>query len=129
MYEDLNRIIISSTSNHNPTWKQCSKSIKNATLLEFAGFKKTDIHPLWWYPAGGATLSERELPDFTDPEFGTAHCFKWLVPKAIEQIKGKSNFVLSDFSAYLILFGRWWDEGFDALALCLAIEKLIGGNK
>jgi len=55
-------------------------------------------------------------------------CFKRLVPKAIEQIKTKSNFVLSDFSAYILLFGRWLDEGFDALALCKAIEKLIDAN-
>ena len=109
----------------------------NKKLAEWAGFKRLPMgnkgfhferaeKVMNWMPPGGDSWwdSMPFLPNFAD---SLNACFEWLVPKAIEQIKTKSNFVLSDFSAYVLLFGRWLDEGFDALALCKAIEKLIDG--
>ncbi len=63
-------------------------------------------------------------------------CFKWLVPKAILTMCNKT---LTPFQAYQKLFDYWRKEpefiisGYSieepALALCLAIEKLIDGDK
>ena len=117
----------------------------NKKLLDLAGFKKANLHPLYWYPAGGASLSEEELPDFPN---SLDCCFKWLVPKLAERYNLDG----------VLLFIRWtiqresllersripggWDaeiwfrdrqniEGIwaatPALALCKAIEKLIDG--
>jgi len=57
-------------------------------------------------------------------------CFKWLVPKAISYLMGQKTF--DRRSAVKHLFEKWFEEYaqcFDfALALCLAIEKLIEGE-
>ena len=65
------------------------------------------------------------LPDF--PQSLDA-CFKWLVPKAIDIIMAEQG--CSSDLAYAILFKKWLQElELDmpnaALALCLAIKKLI----
>lgn len=61
-------------------------------------------------------------PDFTE---SLDACFKWLVPKYISILMES----VSEQTAYEMLFYKWLQEGFDALALCLAIEKLIDGGK
>jgi len=50
----------------------------NDKLLEFAGFRKDGE-----FRVVGPAPSHKVIPtpDFTDPELGIAHCFKWLVPK------------------------------------------------
>ena len=55
-------------------------------------------------------------------------CFKWLVPKAIDEIMAEQE--CSSDIAYAILFKKWLQEleliiPEAALALCLAISKLI----
>ena len=59
-------------------------------------------------------------------------CFKWLVPKVIDTLMAEQE--CSSDLAYAILFNRWLLElqliiPESALALCLAIEKLIDGEK
>ena len=64
------------------------------------------------------------LPDFTDPEWGIAHLFKWVVPKL---------YVLEfyTFGGRFCVTVEDGDHSFDsaedtlALALCYAVEKLI----
>ena len=61
------------------------------------------------------------VPDFTDPEFGIAYCFKWLVPKARKQLNDM------EFGRLLHLWLEQisWQGEEPALDLCKAIEKLI----
>lgn len=93
----------------------------NEKLLKFAGMAyATNDEP---------TITRYTItppPDFTDPIWGIAHCFKWLVPEAIKKIIAESGCDIK--LAYGLIF-RWWLEKLDptepALSLCLAIEKLI----
>lgn len=54
-------------------------------------------------------------------------CFEWLVPEAIKKIMAEQE--CGKELACEILFKKWQQEGFDAPALCKAIEKLIDGAK
>jgi len=91
----------------------------NRKLAEWTGFlqiEEDDFYDQpprtfkgWLYPKEGRYI---QLPDFTQ---SLDACFKWLVPKA-EQ---KSKIVLYD---WLVLRNTVKDN---ALALCLAVEKLI----
>ena len=65
------------------------------------------------------------IPDFTH---SLDACFKWLVPPAIDRIMAEQE--CSSDIAYAILFKKWLQEleliiPKAALALCLAIKKLI----
>ena len=74
----------------------------------------------------GAVLYKRSIPDF--PESLDA-CFKWLVPKLYTlQITTLEN---RGTTAEAQLNNKWGVGGNEApaLALCLAIEKLIDGEK
>ena len=103
----------------------------NKKLAEWAGFKlhtrKSMVIPdfesyEWEWPTGER---EKKLPWFTE---SLDACFKWLVPK----IEGLQQIILQPDED-----GRWYlgmtvndklyeNLGFNpALALCLAIEKLI----
>lgn len=111
---------------------------RNKKLLIWAGFKlevKLDEGPnmsipIWIYPDGEWDL-ESDIPNFTDPVWGIAHCFKWLVPPALE-ILAKEGYI----PPIMKLFQLWYDELVSltgdssnveqaAKALCYAIEKLI----
>lgn len=118
----------------------------NKKLLERAGFKRTSNdyakevgQQAWLYPDGEWDL-ERDLPDFTE---SLDACFEWLVPKV--SLNGECTVFLR------LCDGKGWTklgwichikdttpftrigmvEGIKdpALAFCLAIEKLIDGEK
>lgn len=103
-------------------------------LAEFAGFKQADIKKHYYFEVGGERLPKWiepgrdwhiKLPDF--PESLDA-CFKWPVPKVIDKLMAEQE--CSSDLAYAILFKKWLQEleliiPEAALALCLAIEKLI----
>ena len=87
----------------------------NKKLAEFAGFVRYEN----W---------EKDLPDF--PQSLDA-CFKWLVPESLKKLME-----MGYAPPLMALFTRWYDEivtlkgdsskvDTAALALCLAIEKLI----
>ena len=74
--------------------------------------------------------------DYTDHEFGIAHCFKWLVPKVRELGWDMAIYCSDDYSAEF--YGKDYRGDYErgsgryetsaktsALALCLAISKLI----
>ncbi len=108
----------------------------NKKLAEWAGFwyDKTTTTGLvmeigWRNPEGKPLHGQHPsyLPNFSQ---SLDACFKWLVPKAIEQQnkdygwdeKGCLNRILKDWQR------RYWNSKgvlSYALALCLAIEKLI----
>ena len=103
----------------------------NKKLAEWAGFR-LGISPYGdeclLYPDGGWARDEDMTSDFLSFTKSLDACFKWLVPK----IEGLQQIILQPDED-----GRWYlgmtvdDElyeniGFDlALALCLAIDKLI----
>ncbi len=69
----------------------------------------------------------RDIPNFTQ---SLDACFKWLVSKGISKLMTCG---FSSMTAYTILFDRMrdliiWEGNPPALALCLAIEKLIDGE-
>jgi len=89
---------------------------------EDGSFIKEEKQIGYWVKDG---MAYRELPDF--PESLDA-CFKWLVPKAIDEIMAEQG--CSSDAAYAILFKKWLQKleliiPKTALAFCLAIEKLI----
>jgi len=114
----------------------------NKKLTEFAGFTKKDqrfvdydiswIENTWHYPSG--IPCERDILSDFSPSLDA--CFKWLVPKAVKLFEYPK--FSSDEEAMFKFFGLWLREFWIAkpepislaLALCLAIEKLIdGGNE
>jgi len=126
----------------------------NEKLARWAGFERADIKkhyywegcerlPKWREPNTGYHI---KLPSFTNSEIGIACCFKWLVPKSKMDVLWIVNNL--DGSAPSIKFCFGFGRGADndlicwsknlppndclspmadtpALALCLAIEKLI----
>jgi len=104
---------------------------RNEKLLKWAGFKRVEREfasaldePAWEYPNGEWDL-ERDIPDFTSLDA----CFKWLVEKACNQLADKDISTIDE--AYAKLFQQWIEQMTykqPALALCLAIEKLIDGG-
>ena len=101
----------------------------NRKLLEFAGFDWLDNWGVWHYPdeTHRDNLSAK-APNFTDPEFGIAYCFKWLVPKTpLQEIYIQP---VDEGWQVDIERGEYWATAeTPALALCRAIEKLIDGEK
>lgn len=113
----------------------------NKKLLEFAGFKEADIKKHYYFELGGERRAKWiepdtdyhiKPPDFTSPTWGIAYCFKWLVPKLfavdIHTIWTSTETV---YEAYMAVAHKDSDNDYrateltPALALCLAIEKLI----
>ena len=117
----------------------------NKKLVEFAGFitSKVDIERQGEHGIIDSIITPNgkqyfgEMPDFTDPDFGVAYCFKWLVPKVEYYFSYQFNETLlkDESKRWRCLlsnkgFGKEKFESFGAtpaLALCLAIEKLIDG--
>ncbi len=105
----------------------------NKKLAKFGGFKWVEeyhyatLKRFWLYPDG--TKYHSKVPNFTE---SLDTCFKWLWDKAIDALNEKHHFAMKE-TPYTILFDRMREGMFagkpPALALCLAIEKLIdGGN-
>lgn len=110
----------------------------NKKLAEWRGFTqendgwwdtdKTIPSYVWIDPDGNCcTFIERQY-NFTQ---SLDACLKHLVPKAIDEIMAEHK--CSSDVAYAILFKKWLQEleliiPKAALALCLAIEKMIGGK-
>jgi len=87
----------------------------NKKLAEWAGFKYDDWLG-WIYPDGE---NFDELPDFPND---LNACFKWLVPNIKDDITRMEVLISWAYEIYTL-------ENPPALALCLAIEKLIDGGK
>ena len=86
---------------------------------------------IWVFPDG--TIKD-EPPDFTDPVWGIAYCFKWLVPKLYELSYYYEILQWNEGQHKAIINKRtieWATTASDAIdkevamAFCLAIEKLI----
>lgn len=109
----------------------------NKKLAEWAGFRLLyrdleDGRSWYWVQPSGQTQSIQELlPAFP---YSIDACFKWLVPEALRVIAEKGC-----CPPIMKLFQLWYDELVSltgdsgniqkaALALCLAIEKLIDGG-
>lgn len=106
----------------------------NEKLARWAGFREWVI-PGWWIFPNEPSRENDLLPDFTDPDYGIAYCFKWLVPK-VEHFHYIAIYIVRDainepqpimwdacVSTYEhIEFAR---AETPTLALCKAIEKLI----
>lgn len=106
----------------------------NEKLLKFAGFEYRECNPNhpqlkdspygmgWFHPS--STTSFHTAPNF--PE-SLDLCFKWLVPKLDGWIaftgEGGVHFIASKNGLNYEIVAET-----PALALCLAIEKLIGGE-
>lgn len=117
----------------------------NKKLAEWAGFVyfQTGSGWVWVYPKD--RIQNINVPDFTDPEWGIALCFKWLVPKLIKDFATELVVVFE----YLPHSDSWTctiEDGFYnhdepkrvlscvankeiATALCEAIEKLIDNKQ
>jgi len=111
----------------------------NKKLAEWVGFKhstyRDEEHPskeyhCWILPrATTAYITDHEMPNFTE---SLDACFKWLVPK----LTGLQQIILQPDEGKRWYLGMTVDDelyeniGFyPALALCLAMEKLIDGEK
>lgn len=127
----------------------------NKKCLEFAGFYQRRFwgdHLLWWVRPDNTIItgSYEGLPDFTDPVWGIAHCFKWLVPKLNKKGEGTDFWivglditfsygahqggVISSVQAEVSVKGVHNTQYSSlaetpALALCKAIEKLIDNKQ
>ena len=106
----------------------------NRKLAEWAGFKEANIKKHFYWEIGGNRMPKWKEPEHDChiklPKFTRSldACFKWLVPKLKS---GVTVYASTDgYSAYLGLHDYESEETKEpALALCLAIEKLIdGGN-
>jgi len=111
----------------------------NEKLLKFAGFREADIKKRYYFTIGGERASKWYRPDSEyaskPPNFPASldACFKWLVPKLQE--RG----LLFNFSVRDTTIVRIYSQPYEALAatedknsalaFCLAIEKLIEGDK
>ncbi len=80
-----------------------------------------DIWLGWIYPDGE---NFDEAPNF--PESLDA-CFKWLVPEVYERYGQQITQALLEAWAIYIGSGAYWRK--EAEVLCLAIEKLVDGEK
>ena len=103
-------------------------------LAEWAGFT-------WWQPLRGF-LTPEHIPellepselDFTDPVWGISYCFKWLVPKLREEryhyklnsVREGGHFAVVWRHTEGLIYNAQAET--PALALCLAISKLIDGE-
>ena len=104
----------------------------NKKLAEWAGFKSTDVpdvlnyqqgHKEWCYPNLRCKL---DLPTFTQ---SLDACFKWLVPKLkhyeLSNWAWKKHTGWAGIEKIERIEYRFAIADTPALALCLAIEKLI----
>ena len=107
----------------------------NKKLLKFAGFKRVKRkyasaigEQAWEYPDGEWDL-EKDMPDFTDPMWGVAYCFKWLVPEVLAKGFNIHIHLVADKQAKVVIsnVASTYSATSETLApaLCLAIEKLI----
>jgi len=121
----------------------------NKKLAEWAGFKEADIKKYYYWEIGGERVAKWiepntdyhcKLPNFTQ---SLDVCFKWLVPKLFTWSIGKnwelqSDFTIKENGIKASVDLHYVDpDKYDqikpseaiaetpALALCLAIEKLI----
>ena len=107
----------------------------NKKLLYFAGLHRNEPTGGFWWDAEGNLIFDFHKPDERGFTESLDACFKLLVPKVARKL---ANIDLStDREAMYKLFSLWI-EGFWlpreqpislALALCLAIENLIDGEK
>jgi len=104
---------------------QLNKQELNRKLAEWAGFfydegAEYGIPPVFglWYPPDNDHIGYPELPPFTQ---SLDACFRWLGPKLNDAQKARLPGVFSHEGTFT--FHWFWDN--PALALCLAIEKLI----
>lgn len=94
-------------------------------IAEFAGFVEKGSGYVW--PDGRFD----KAPDFTDPEWGIAYLFKWVMPHLfsyeIENAKGgdEGHEAFVNYGEPLGFEGYHALAGTPALALCYAVEKLI----
>ncbi|KKM93253.1 hypothetical protein LCGC14_1210260 [marine sediment metagenome] len=106
----------------------------NKKLAEWAGFRRIPYQDCedgkaWGYPDSSEWDYERDLPNFTK---SLDACFKWLVPKTREKkfmLNLSSGMLVSNTTVTLHKSKEETYQGFSedpALALCKAIEKLIG---
>ena len=109
-----------------------SKQELNKKLAEWRGFKYelivigdggSDVGR-WTYPDGSICINSPNLTQSLDA------LFEWIVPKALREIATIHNVRIQ--KAFEILLRFWSDKraevdepDADALALCLAVEKLI----
>ncbi len=98
----------------------------NRKIAEWVGFEYLSHLSAWNLRQTDGLLDlHEEIPDFTDPEWGIAHLFKWVVPKLdywlISQETGKS---VGAVVQYLGQSFTHLDET-PALAMCYAVIKLI----
>lgn len=120
-----------------------NKQELNKKLAEWAGFKRKEKHTIgmltghWHYVApDGSNIIDIEMPDFTQ---SLDACFRWLVPKlvpfnadnGIDRIISFTYCEGGDVQCEIECgdgVAEWTDAN-PALALCLAIEKLIDSEK
>ena len=105
----------------------------NRKLAEWAGIKWQPISKTWLYPGKG--LSLEPYPNFTE---SLDACFKWLVPKLGHYslwhgaVRAKMQPPMGEHNAE-VWVGHYYGYGHSkessALAICLAIEKLIDKDK
>jgi len=113
----------------------------NKKLAEWAGWKDITDSPFGMIAFDplekqGAVLYKRNVPDFTQ---SLDACFKWLVPKMLESLRPVSILAYPVSGKYpnigfhCELNGsakdHYAEAGTPALALCLAIEKLIDAEQ
>jgi len=112
----------------------------NKKLAEWAGFifdegAEYGIPPILglWYAPDNNQIGYPELPQFTQ---SLDACFKWLVPKVVGGDSYTVDIRTEKYQTWVHLIAHYYmDKSYDtqdkepALALCLAIEKLIDGEK
>lgn len=105
----------------------------NKKLAKWAGF--IHIKGVWWRKPSGTygfkgsipIDADIVLPSFTDPSWGMAYCFKWLVPRIYGYMLFDSVTGNGHCARVWSTGKKMWEvkAGTPSLALCLAIEKLI----
>ena len=116
----------------------------NRKLAEWIGFELKRVQCVgmvyyeneqdcWYYKGREFGFN---IPNFTNPDIGIALCFKWLVPDecSVSFNRGKhgTTCLLTIPKGRGIYGSSTWigqANREDALALCLAIEKLIDSKK
>lgn len=109
----------------------------NKKLAEWAGFRPTTIEGMWAFPVGVKVAATHSSCKFTE---SLDACFKWLVPKLIgfdyqyqtnlKNVRSGWHVMLYDLTDNPYSEKRIEAEAeTPSLALCLAIEKLIDGER
>ena len=106
----------------------------NRYLLKWAGFVEGDIKKHYYHEVGGERLPKWREPGrewhIKPPNFPRSMdaCFEWLVPK-IDKWNITKPFKTSKYVVANVWLGTKYtsaEAGNPALALCLAVEKLVG---